>query len=261
MSKTPQQKQPTTKPKSLRKKSISLVTKTFSAFFSSKYLNNKYVEGFKMILGCVCCFSLVAVAFYGNNYYFIYYIITLLIIIYLIGIANRWCILQTTPVVTFILLSVALILLAYVEALHYACVAVERWDMPSYEEKFPRAVKCWRLVDNPEKVKKFLVGRQFFVIFVVFLIAQITSFPGLPDDFLSLPKIILVLVIGTGLPGIAITLTFGQLISQIYVEEYTIQFLNLYGCEFVIQLSLWTEYIGVCNFSWLLYHLSSRYFY
>ena len=28
------------------------------------------------------------------------------------------------------------------------------------------------------------------------------------------------------------------------------------GCQFVIRLSLFTEYIGVCNFSWLLYHLS-----
>jgi len=35
------------------------------------------------------------------------------------------------------------------------------------------------------------------------------------------------------------------------------QFLNLPGCEFVIRLSLATEYIGVCNTSWLLYHLGA----
>jgi hypothetical protein len=50
--------------------------------------------------------------------------------------------------------------------------------MAQYAERFPRAVRCHSFVDTPEKVKKFLVGRQFFVIFVVFLIAQITSFPG-----------------------------------------------------------------------------------
>ena len=50
--------------------------------------------------------------------------------------------------------------------------------MTQYKEKFPRAVKCHALVNTPQKVKQFLVGRQFFVIFVVFLLAQITSFPG-----------------------------------------------------------------------------------
>lgn len=73
-----------------------------------------------------------------------------------------------------------------------------------------------------------------------------------------MPKILVVLLAETGLPGVALVLTFGQLISQIYAEEYTIPFLNLYGCNFVIRLSLFAEYIGVCNFSWLLYFCVSR---
>jgi hypothetical protein len=48
------------------------------------------------------------------------------------------------------------------------------------------------------------------------------------------------------------------LISQIFVEEFTLQFLNLYGCEFIIRLSLFTEWMGICNFSWLLYGIVSR---
>lgn len=42
------------------------------------------------------------------------------------------------------------------------------------------------------------------------------------------------------------------------MEEFTLQFLNLYGCQFVIRLSLAAEWIGVCNFSWLLYDIVSR---
>jgi len=55
---------------------------------------------------------------------------------------------------------------------------VEKWDMKVLGKTFPRALKCHALIDTPTKVKKFLVGRQFFVIFVVFLIAQLTTFPG-----------------------------------------------------------------------------------
>lgn len=154
----------------------------------------------------------------------------------------------------------ALTLLAYCEALHYACVSVEKWDMNKYQDIFPRAYRCYLLVDTPEKVKRFLIGRQFFTIFVVFLIAQLTSFPGIPPDFAGMPPILVTILVQTGLPGIAITLTFGQLISQIYVEEFTLQFLNLYGCQLVIRMSLFVESTGVCNFSWLLYHLASKFF-
>jgi hypothetical protein len=105
-------------------------------------------------------------------------------------------------------------------------------------ETFPRACKTHKLVDTPVKVKKFLVGRQFFVIFVVFLIAQITSFPNIPKDFGGLPETMVLVVFQVGLPGVALVLTYGQLISQLFVEEFTLQFLNMYGNEFVVRLSL-----------------------
>ena len=45
------------------------------------------------------------------------------------------------------------------------------------------------------KVKKFLVGRQFFVIFVVFLIAQLTSFPGIIIIIIIITIIITIIII------------------------------------------------------------------
>ena len=44
-----------------------------------------------------------------------------------------------------------------------------------------------KLVNTNEKVQRFLVGRQFFVIFVVFIIAQCTTLPRLPSDYLGEP--------------------------------------------------------------------------
>lgn len=49
-----------------------------------------------------------------------------------------------------------------------------------------------------------------------------------------------------------------NVVSQIFVEEFTVQFLNLPGCEFCIRLAMGAEYIGICNFSWLLYGTMSR---
>lgn len=58
-------------------------------------------------------------------------------------------------------------LIPCVRALCGVGVSVEKWDMSAYESSHPRAYKCYKLIDTPDKVKKFLVGRQFFVIFVV----------------------------------------------------------------------------------------------
>jgi len=108
--------------------------------------------------------------------------VTLLILMVFVGISLGYCVLQIFPLVNFIILLGCLTVLATCEGLHYAVVSVEKWDMKQYAERFPRAVRCHALVDTPEKVKKFLVGRQFFTLLNVFLLAQVTSFPGIIVD-------------------------------------------------------------------------------
>ena len=58
-----------------------------------------------------------------------------------------------------------------------------------------------------------------------------------------------------------LVLTIGQLVPQLFVEEFTIPFMNLYGCYFVTQLCFFAEFIGVCNFSWLLFHAVNNLFF
>jgi hypothetical protein len=166
----------------------------------------------------------------------------------------RYCVFQAHPALLFIILFAATTLLGYVEALHYACVAVEKWDMTPYRERFPRACETQKLVKNNRLVQQFLVGRQFFVIFVVFTIAQITSFPYIPEHLWGMPKAFTQTFLRIGIPGVSWVLTVGQLVPQLYVEEFTLPFLNLYGCYFVTQLSFAAEFVGICHFSWILFY-------
>ena len=182
----------------------------------------------------------------------------LLVVVACISIANQYCILKIHPVALFILLIIALTWLAYIEGLHYSVVCLEKRDMSSYTEMYPLACQNHAKVNTTEKVKKFLVGRQFFVIFVVFLIAQITSFPDIPKDFGGMPEALVTVLFQTGLPGIAIVLTYGQLISQLYAEQYVMSFSNLLGCNFVTNVCLGAEYIGICHFSHLLFQTAAR---
>ena len=88
-----------------------------------------------------------------------------LIIVVFAGVSLGWCVLATPPPATFILLIFALILLAYVEALHYACVAVEKWNMEEYKEKYPRAYRCWDLVNTPGKVSHINIISHYIISF------------------------------------------------------------------------------------------------
>ena len=85
-------------------------------------------------------------------------------LVVIVGVASGYCVLQFNPAALFVILVAALILLGYVEALHYSNVSVERWNMAPYEASYPRACKVQKLVNTNEKVQRFLVGRQFFVI-------------------------------------------------------------------------------------------------
>eukprot|EP01031_Cornospumella_fuschlensis_P031119 gene31119-37609_t len=195
-------------------------------------------EGFKQVLVTAVVFLMIGLAMYC--------------------IGMNWQVFPVHPAGCYIIMIACLTLLAYVEALHYGAVAIEKWDMSLYADRFPRAARCHALVNSEEKVKKFLVGRQFFVIFVVFVLAQILSFHHIPHEWGGIHDLILFIFVEV-LPGVFIILTIGQLISQIFVEEFTLQFMNLPGCEFVIRLSLGAEYIGICNFSWLLFGVTSHF--
>jgi len=182
----------------------------------------------------------------------IYVFCCVLIVFY--GMCVGFTILQVFPLVLFIVLGVSITLLGYCEALHYGVVAIEKWDMTQYKDKFPRAYGCWLLAPTAEAVKRFLVGRQFFTIFQVYLIAQCTLLPHCPDKFLGMSPSFTLPFIQTGMPTTMIILTFGQLIPQLFVEQYTLPFMNGLGCQFVMHLCIWAEFLGVCHYSWLLYH-------
>jgi uncharacterized membrane protein len=56
-------------------------------------------------------------------------VVNLLVTVVFVGVINGYCVLKIPAIANFILLFVALTLLAYCEALHYAVVAIEKWDM------------------------------------------------------------------------------------------------------------------------------------
>jgi len=168
------------------------------------------------------------------------------------AIAGGHAALPGHPIMHYALLVFDLTLLAYLEGLQVAILALERVRTSTFPEHMTRAIASHKLATGGRgiNVQRFLVGRQFFVVFVVFLCAQLTTYATL--EITWMPKVLFTILIETGLPGALIVLAFGQLMPQLIAATHPITFMNLVGAWSVVQLCLCFEAVGVCHFSWVL---------
>ena len=153
-------------------------------------------------------------------------------------------------VLTFTVLLVALMLLACLEGTQIAIVALTNKKVTAFKEQYPRGCQAIQLVQNKRLVERYLAGRQFFVIFVVFIIAQVTSFPQIEMlpftqfPIHALPDVIIFLGFKLGLFGALLVLWVAQLLPQLIANKNPLLFLNLPGMRAVIRLCLVLESMG-----------------
>jgi len=175
------------------------------------------------------------------------------LILYAIG--KNHAALPGHPAVHYFLFAFVLVLLGYLEGLQIAILELEKVRLPqseAFRRKYPRAIKSLQLAtdNNGLNVQRFLIGRQFFVVFVVFLCAQLTTYPTLPKD--GWPPWLFVIIIDTGLPGALVVLGFAQLMPQLVAATHPVAFMNLRGAWSVVKLALVLESIGIAHCAWVL---------
>jgi CBS domain containing-hemolysin-like protein len=86
-------------------------------------------------------------------------------------------------------------------------------------------------------------------VFVVFLSAQITTYSTLS---LPIPRWLFIFIIETGLPGVLVVLSFGQLMPQLVAATHPVTFMDIPGSWLVIKIALLFEALGITHFSWVL---------
>eukprot|EP00457_Paulinella_chromatophora_P011001 gb/GEZN01011121.1/.p1 GENE.gb/GEZN01011121.1/~~gb/GEZN01011121.1/.p1 ORF type:complete len:372 (+),score=48.35 gb/GEZN01011121.1/:167-1117(+) len=167
------------------------------------------------------------------------------------GVANGLAVLPGSPALHFFLIIVCITLLGYLEGSQVAILALENLDYDAYFEDYPSGVKTMDLcLGMSEGIKKYLCGRQFFVVFAVFVMAQVSTFPDFPHE--GMPDWLFTVLIRTGLAGALTVLMWGQLMPQILASDYPLQWCNLPFLRAVIYGCLGFEATGVTNSSWLL---------
>jgi hypothetical protein len=184
--------------------------------------------------------------------------LTVTYLIYIMwGIWTNEAVLPGPSVLHFLIFCFCLTLVAYLEGLQVAILNCEHVDPEKRKETHPRAYKLMTSVRQGNNVERFLVGRQFFTIFVMTLMAQVTSFPDV--SHLGIPDAVWVIFISTGLPGAMVVTTIGSLQPQLLAAKDPWNFLNLRGSYSTLMLCYALEWTGICtHFAWMLIAILRR---
>jgi len=177
---------------------------------------------------------------------------SLMVICY--GIYIKAYVLPTPPAAAYIVAIVTLTILFYLEGLMIAIVGSQYWDPEMFREVYPRAYKVHKLINQPDNVKRFIIGRQFFTVLTNFLLAQIFTFAYWKNDGLN--PILFYIGIKSGLVGVFVILSFAQLQPELLASAFPLRFMNMYGSYTICCLCLFFELIGVGHFGWSIYYVT-----
>lgn len=170
------------------------------------------------------------------------------------GIWTNQAVLPVPGVVAFILFVLAGTFLAHLEGLQVAILVAEGRDPEPYAATHPRGYKLMKIALTEKNVRRFLIGRQFLVIFVVFLINQCTIFPDI--SHLGINGTVWFIFVSLGFPTAINILCWCQLPTQILANNDPYMFMDRYGPTFTLWVCLIVEMSGLAHFSWVVSAIS-----
>jgi len=105
---------------------------------------------------------------------------------------------------------------------------VRKWlYAESFRDVYPRAYLIHKLINQPDNVKRFIIGRQFCTVLTGFLLAQIFTFADFAND--GYDPVAFFIIIKSGLVGVLIVLAFGQLMPELLAAEFPLRFMDMPG--------------------------------
>jgi hypothetical protein len=165
------------------------------------------------------------------------------------GIWTNQAVLPVPPIAVFIIFCLSGLFLAHLEGCQVAILVQENLDFTQYETSHPRGHALMARVTHKKNVRRFLIGRQFFVIFVVFLINQCTIFPDIQK--FGTNSVVWLVFFQLGFPTALNVLCWFQLPAQLLGNLDPMKFMNRLGPRFTTEVCLITEITGVAHFSWV----------
>jgi silicon transporter len=155
------------------------------------------------------------------------------------------------PALAFVCLWGATIWLSFVEGGQASLVGLAPINRELYKESHPIAYKCSIMSHVGDALDRYLLGRQFMVVFIVFTI-NISGGPVADAELWGLPDVIISIFMGSGLAMILFTTMVGQLNSQVNASHCMLDYLNSTANYFTICVAMAVEFSGLVHSSYII---------
>ena len=162
------------------------------------------------------------------------------------GVAN-----DSHPVVAFLVLWLAVIWLAYVEGGQASLVGLPPVEQRLYKETHTTTHKIMDVVNKGDNLDRYLMGRQFMVLALVF-VENLCAHPV--DEHrkvLGMSKAVNQIFLGTGLAIFFMTAMIGKISAQVNASRCMLDYVNNYFAYFTFQVARIIEASGLLHCCYL----------
>ena len=155
------------------------------------------------------------------------------------------------PALAFIVLWGLIIWLNMVEGGQGSLVGLAPINFEIYQASHTTTFVSTNIAHMGDNLDRYLMGRQFMVIFIAFTI----SLSGAPlggSEILGFPKIVLDIFLGSGIAMILMTAMIGQLNSQVNASLCMLDYINNLFAVFTFYVAIAIESNGLMHASYLI---------
>ena len=158
------------------------------------------------------------------------------------------------PALAYCILWIAVLWLSMVEGSQASLVGLAPVRRELYMETHPYAYKCTSLCHKGDNLHRYLLGRQFMVVFLVFMIHLSGAFiSGSSNiELWGLPTVLLDIFLTSGLGIILFTCMIGQINTQVNAGLYMLDYINHIFALFTVWTAFIVEFSGILHFTYVI---------
>lgn len=155
------------------------------------------------------------------------------------------------PAAAYVLIWVAILWLTMVEGGQASLVGLAPVNKELYRDSHPISYKCTSITNKGDNLDRYLLGRQFMVVFVVFSV-NVSGGPLGGAELWGMPDWVLTVFFQTGLAMILFTCNVGQLNTQVNASHCMLDYINTYFALFTLWVAMIVEFSGLVHSSYLI---------
>lgn len=161
------------------------------------------------------------------------------------------------PALAFCLIWIAVMWLSMVEGGQASLVGLAPVRRELYMSSHPLAYKCSMVTHKGDNLDRYLLGRQFMVVFIVFVV-NLCGAPLAGAELWGLPRVLLDIFLVSSIGMVLFTCIIGQLTSQVNAGTCMLDYINNFFALFTLWVALLVESSGLLHASYLVQKMVSK---